>query len=215
MATAYVYNLSYHWMVRQTERPIRAGMKALILRCYIITARMLNRSFRDMVDSLPAYMLLKQVVSEEGRYRTVEFHNRRFGFPGECERVVHLLQRFQRSYLPKQTTQESKCWSLSPASVSYDYHGAIKEISYGMVVMVREALWSCCSCMLKDIAEMLPLHKQLKRVVVSDGCRCRTVEFHNSSLDVSKDSETVICLLHGTQRSLQAKKIRCSNYATG
>ena len=139
MAIAYVYNLSFHWMIRQTERPIRAGMKALILRHYIIIARMLNRSFRGMVDSLPAYMLLKQVVAEEGRYRTVGFHNRRLGFPGECERVVHLLQRFQRSYLPKQTTQESRCWSLSHASVSYDGHGAIKEISYGMVVMVHEA----------------------------------------------------------------------------
>ena len=126
-------------MIRQTERPIRAGMKALILRRYIIIARMLNRSFRDMVDSLPAYMLLKHVVSEEGRYRTVGFHNERFGFPGECERVVHLLQRFQRSYLPKQTTQESRCGSLSHASVSYDGHGTIKEISYGMMVMVQKS----------------------------------------------------------------------------
>ena len=137
MAIAYVYNLSFHWMIRQTERPIRAGMKALILRHYIIIARMLNRSFRDMVDSLPAYMLLKQVVSEEGRYRMVG--QIPHGFPGECERVVHLLQRFQRSYLPKQTTQESRCWSLSHASVSYDGHGAIKEISYGMMVMVQES----------------------------------------------------------------------------
>ena len=128
---ASAYKLILYWMIQQIERQIPAGIKALIFRRYILLARTLNRGLKEIVEKLPFYELLQRVLSDGIVRRTAEFHNRSLGFPKECETIVFFLQRFQRSYQPKKTTRLN-------ATVCYDAEGGIKEITYGIVVMVHD-----------------------------------------------------------------------------
>ena len=130
-----VYQIVMRWAFELLHRPLRSGLKALIMVRCILPSRILCSASKALVDQIGEFVLLQQTLSAPSL--TVEYHNRRLGLSDRCVKVVMEMRRFMKSY---HLLQSRSLRDGAIACVSYDHvDGRLTSMSEGMVSHIHEA----------------------------------------------------------------------------
>ena len=130
----------WRWMEEWLAMALPAGMKALVIRHFVVVITGLNKAMRSMVldnaFSADILQLLKKTM-QDPKDRTTWFHNRNLNKSHHCQAVVDCLRRFRKTHVRSWNLDRTETHWNAVAFIEYTRDGKPAVMSQPTIDMIH------------------------------------------------------------------------------